>query len=161
MLIPFGVNIITSFLKLGASLTMSYTIRNMTKSTVSVGGLTWARNESKTLAFVNRDIIDLVEQGGTLYCADDLTPIKDVSAITNTMSVVTDSSTGTAATIADGAVTIAAVSSTETAADAIATLAVELAAARTVINALVTRISLLENSINLLDNSVHRSTPGG
>lgn len=136
-----------------------YTISNNTEGSVSVAGLTWGRNESKTLTFINQEIIDAVETKRILASPTDLTPLTGLSALTNTMSVITDSSGGTAATITDGAVTIPAVTGDNTVKNAISTLVAELNLAKDTINLMATRMALFESMLISHESNLIRSSP--
>ena len=127
-------------------------LKNMTGGDLYVGSLKWEKDQSRSFSIVNKDIINAVNSG-QLSSDVDVTPIDGLSDIVSAMNTITDSSTGTAATPADGAVTIAAVSSTAAAANAIATLIVELTAAKAAIAALVARVELLENYSVMLESS--------
>lgn len=137
---------------------MTFQISNNTKGSVSVAGLSWEKNETKTLTFINQEIIDAVEVKKILASPSDLTPLTGLSALANGMSTITDSSGGTAATITDQAVTIAAVTGDNSVKNAISTLVAELVLSRAAISALVTRTALLENILITHESNLIRST---
>jgi hypothetical protein len=127
-----------------------FNLKNTLDGDLAIGNYIWTKGETKALRFVNSDIRAAVAAGSLLSDAD-VTPIEALADITNTLTTWTDSSTGTAPTIASQAATIAAITTVAHAANAIAGLVAEANRTKTLMTALIARIELLENAMIEID----------
>lgn len=111
---------------------MSFQIKNNTNGNLQADGVIFLKGTTKTVEFVGPQIIAAVK-AGKLVSTPALTGLTGDADLVNNLAKLTDSSTGTAATITNGAGTIAAVTDIASAKNAIATLAAQVEAQRVTI----------------------------
>jgi len=125
-------------------------LKNLLDGDLAIGNTIWAKGETKSIRFVS-PAIQAAVAASQLSSDVDVTPIEALADITNTLTTWTDSSTGTAPTIASQAATIAAITTVAHAANAIAGLVAEANRTKTLMTALIARIELLENAMIEID----------